>query len=180
MSIEIDGRLVKHFLWNSLAEAYKGKGDDDYTTKVYETVIKEYEAALEKRGNDLMWHYTGNSIYGVDEVFGRKQELSEPVLWSALGEVCKAKGDTDKAVYAFRKALEKERDNVWLQSVLCELGMVETEVNETIEKSPDMALDSRQQVGTRRVGKRGLKRKEQTEEQEPSFRERRKTGKIVM
>jgi Tetratricopeptide repeat len=121
VTVRVDDQLMKH-LWNSLVEVHIGAGGDDRVSHVCEIVIKEYEAAVDKKGSNLMWQYTGWSTYGGDHVFERERKLSESVLWSVLGEAYKANGNIDKAVDAFRKALQIEKDYVWLQRVLCDLG----------------------------------------------------------
>jgi hypothetical protein len=74
--------------------------------------------------NNLLWLYgysasPGNGI--LLDVFERKVALPEQYLWVALGEAYKAKGDLINSIEAFRKALKKERYNLWLQMIIHEL-----------------------------------------------------------
>jgi hypothetical protein len=43
------------------------------------------------------------------------------VVWAALGEVYRAKGEVGIAIEAFQNSLEDEKDNLWLQEVIREL-----------------------------------------------------------
>jgi len=54
LTIAINEQLVKSFVWHSFVEACKGMGDLD-RVKVCKTVIKEYEAAIAKTSNTLLW-----------------------------------------------------------------------------------------------------------------------------
>ena len=91
---------------------------------MYETVIETYEAAVEKACNNFLWHYIideDNAVLDQKDGFELKTVLPDSALFSVLGEVYKARGYTQKAVDAFRKAQENEPDNIWLKTVLVEL-----------------------------------------------------------
>ena len=66
-------------------------------------------------------------IIGVQEYCGLfsvfvRMTLPDAVLWSALGEVLRAKGDSANALPAFRNALALKPDSSWLQSVVQEMN----------------------------------------------------------
>ena len=105
--IKIDDTVRQEFVWYSVGEAYKKMGNKAKACKLYDSAIGYYKSALEKGFNSLFWEYSGLNIsYGDFDVFRWKYELPEVVLWTALGEACKAKGDVDKALQLSGKHIQ--------------------------------------------------------------------------
>ena len=120
--IPIDRNLRKVFLWHSLGETYKCMGDYTAASTVYEIATTGYRTAIEKQNGLLLLCYLEQvERSGSFDVF-EKSTLEEPVLWSALGEVYRAKGELADALTAFRNALKMRPDNPWLQGVVQEIS----------------------------------------------------------
>jgi hypothetical protein len=93
----------------------------------------------------LLWFYGSNLVNEGDfDVFAYHVTLPVKVIWSVLGELYKAKHDSVNALEAFKKALEMESDNSWLQNAVLELEMSsETEKHpETFDERMYNLLDS--------------------------------------
>ena len=94
----VDGILVNSFLWPSLCESHKRRGDIKHAMEVYDRVIAVYTRAITAKSNRLIWRYEGNgTIWAGKDVFSRKQALSAVALSSILGEAKKAKEDIMRA-----------------------------------------------------------------------------------
>lgn len=120
----IDDSLSRHFLWNSLGKVYEATGAKDAAVNVYDTAITGCKSALGKEYNNLLWVYDTSFVREVEfDIFICYESLPGKVIWSELGELYKAKHDSANALEAFKKALEMESDNSWLQSVVHELEM---------------------------------------------------------
>lgn len=116
--ISIDKCLPQSFLWHKLGEAYKGNGDYYAATKLYNSAIEGYRAVIQSEYNELLWCPCGIDLdYGWLDVCRWRRHLRHAVVWSALGEAYKAKGDIQEAIGAFKMAFEME-ENLWLQKVI--------------------------------------------------------------
>jgi tetratricopeptide (TPR) repeat protein len=141
-AVPIDDNLSKSFLWYSLGIAYEGRYMNDEANNIYNAAVCKYLAALKVDYNDLLWVHKGDVELLDLEICGRFQ-LSEAVVWSALGTAYKARRDFQDAVAAFRKAFELESNNAWLKRVICELettlATAETTGSGQIDETEDIA-----------------------------------------
>ena len=122
--LPINESLREYFLWHSVGVAYKTIGENSKACEIYDTVIHQYHLALKGNSTNLLIEYTGlDPFYGNSDVFNHTQALPATILWCALGEAHRGKGDVKGALGAFTKAKELEPKNQWLQSVVCEMEM---------------------------------------------------------
>ena len=121
--ISIDQNLTKYFLWSSLCETYKRMGDYKAASRVYEIAATGYKRLLKGVVEQLFLRYSEPfEQSGSFDIF-QSRYLPELVVWSALGEVYRAKGELADALTAFQKALKIKPDNVWLQGVVQEISL---------------------------------------------------------
>jgi tetratricopeptide (TPR) repeat protein len=103
-NVEINEHLADYFLWRSIAEGYKAKGDIGNAINIYHTAIQGYKDALDAVANNLMWLYIGTGA-GRIEIF-KNYPLSKAVLWSAVGKAYKMKAEMEKVLGDHRLAIE--------------------------------------------------------------------------
>ena len=117
--VAVDKSLREGFLWHSMGIVYKAIGEDPKACEIYDTVIGQYQLALDQKSNDLVMDYTGmNPFEGKSTVFQTYVDLPVVAVWSALGEAYKARGNIKAAYGAFQKAMELEPNNEWLCSMV--------------------------------------------------------------
>jgi hypothetical protein len=54
VTIEVNEHLVNSFLWHSVADAYKEKGDTRSAMKMHDIVIQGYKDAVDRADNNLI------------------------------------------------------------------------------------------------------------------------------
>jgi tetratricopeptide (TPR) repeat protein len=118
----VDSSLIQSFLWCSLGEAHQRNSNYWAASEIYDSAIAKYKIAMEMVYNSLWWKRSGITIdlVWLDE-FQFKHELPKPVLWVALAEAYRRKGDVFEALQAFRKSHILEPNNPWLESMIGKL-----------------------------------------------------------
>jgi tetratricopeptide (TPR) repeat protein len=123
--VPIDESLRNHFLWVSVGEAFQALGESSRAHDIYDEVRQRYQSALQHEDNELLKRHAGlNPLDGCLTVLSNDRGLPVTIIWWAIGEACKGKGDPDGALEAFQKAMELEPENVWLQRMVLEMGNI--------------------------------------------------------
>lgn len=117
---EIDGQLYSSFLWYNLRQAHIANGDFKAAIKPYDQAIVVYEMAL--RGSTRRLEWIHHPVNVSDSGFNCTGILPDVVILCALGEIYRARGDTEKSMASFKRALASKPNNRWLQRVVSDLS----------------------------------------------------------
>jgi tetratricopeptide (TPR) repeat protein len=111
--LTLDDKFYEGFLWYSVGAAYRAMGDSCRACNIYDTVICQYQSALQKEFNTLFIESTGFNPFTLAKLRFVRRRIPEAVLWCALGEAFRGKGDIEGSRLAIQKAKEGCPENVW-------------------------------------------------------------------
>jgi tetratricopeptide (TPR) repeat protein len=111
--LTLDDKFYEGFLWHSVGAAYRAVGDSCRAGNIYDTVICQYQSAIQKEFNTLFIESVGFKPFTLAKFRFVRRPIPEAVLWCALGEAFRAKGDIEGSRLAIQKAKEGCPDNVW-------------------------------------------------------------------